>query len=47
MALRNILLQGLRFKSKAPASGHGVCCCRGTHRASAAGWRLAVHVGAS
>lgn len=47
MALKTILLQGLRVKSKAPAPGHGVCGCRGTHRASAAGWRLAVHVGAS
>jgi hypothetical protein len=47
MALKNILLQGLRFKSKASAPGHGIYCCRGTHRVSAAGWRLAVHVGAS
>lgn len=47
MALRKILLQGLRLQSKALAPEHAVCCCHWTCQASAAGWRLAVHVGAS
>lgn len=48
MALRKLLLQGLRLKSKASSvPGHGVCCYQGTRQASTPDWRLALHVCAS
>lgn len=43
MALRKILLQGLRLKNKAPRPGHGVCRHQWTRWASSAGRRLALH----
>lgn len=47
MALRKILLQGLRLKNKVPVHGPSIGHHRWIHRASTAGWRLALHVCAS
>lgn len=47
MALRKILLQGLRLKNKAPVPGHNVFRHQWIHRASSAVQRLALHVCAS
>lgn len=47
MALRKMLLQGLRLENKAPGPGHGVFRRQWIRRACSAGRRLALHVCAS
>lgn len=47
MALRKMLLQGLRLKNKVAVPGHGICHHQWIRRASTVGWRLALHVCAS
>lgn len=47
MALRKMLLQGLRLKNKVAVRGHGICHHQWIRRASTVGWRLALHVCAS